>query len=59
MDEQIIYIAKKLKISKKELLDIINLAPRWYFNFPNNIKNLGRMYDLYRFLLGKEKTSNF
>ncbi|MDB4042754.1 N-acetyl sugar amidotransferase [Gammaproteobacteria bacterium] len=59
VDEQIIYIAKKLKISKKELLDIINLAPRWYFNFPNNIKNLGRMYDLYRFLLGKEKTSNF
>lgn len=59
VEEQIIYIAKKLQISKEELTDIINFKPKWYFDYPNNIKSLGKMYDLYRFLFGKEKTSNF
>lgn len=59
VEQQITYIAKKLKISKEELLNIVDSEPRWHFDFLNNKKILGRMYDLYRFIFGKEKTSNF
>jgi len=59
IEEQIIFISKKLRISTDELRRIIKLPPKWYFDFPNNFKKLGFMYDIYRFLARKEKTSNF
>lgn len=53
------YMAKKLAISRSNLDRIVAAAPKWYFDYPNNRKNLGHIYDLYRFLHGKQKRSNF
>ena len=59
VEKEIEYIAKKIKISPKELKNLISLPPKWYFDYPNQIYVLGRMYDLYRFLYKKEKLTNF
>lgn len=53
------YIAKKLAITPDELKQIIAAPPKWYFDYPNNCKLLGKAYDLYRYFAGKEKTSSF
>jgi N-acetyl sugar amidotransferase len=53
------YVAKKLGISAQELYNIIKLPPKWYKDFKNNEFFLGKIYDAYRFLNGKEKSSNF
>lgn len=53
------YMAKKLAISRGDLDRIVAAAPKWYFDYPNNRKNLGQIYDAYRFLYGKQKRSNF
>ena len=58
VDSEISYIAKKLALSVGELREIIAAPPRWYFDFPNNAKMLGSAYDLYRYLVGKEKTTS-
>lgn len=53
------YIAKKLSISYYELEQLISTPPKWFFDYPNNHIILGRAYDLYRYLTGKEKTTSF
>ena len=53
------YVAKKLAISRAELDRIVAAPAKWYFDYPNNRKRLGQVYDLYRFLHGKQKRSNF
>ena len=53
------YVAKKLALTRSELDGIVAAPPKWYFDYPNNRKQLGRIYDAYRFLYGKQKRSNF
>ena len=53
------YIAKKLKISLEEFEEIINMPPKWYWDYPNNEKRLGFLYDMYRKIFKKEKLANF
>lgn len=59
VEAEITYIAKKLDLSVDELRAIIAAPPKWYFDYPNNQAALGRLYDLYRRLTGRRKTSNF
>ena len=59
VEEDIEYIAKKLKISVTEFKKLISLPPKWFFDYPNQIYVLGRLYDLYRFFYRKEKLTNF
>ena len=59
VEEEIKYIAKKLKVSVTELKDIISLPPKWFFDYPNQLKMLGLLYDFYRFIYRKEKLTNF
>lgn len=59
MEEEIEYIAKKLKISVIQLKEIISLPPKWFFDYPNKRYILGSLYDFYRFILRKQKLSNF
>lgn len=58
VDAEIVYVAKKLAITPEELRVIIDLPPKWYFDYPNNKRRLAQAYDLYRYLTGKEKTTN-
>lgn len=53
------YVAKKLGLSDDELDAIVRLPPRYYKDFKNDEQALGRLYDLYRWLYRKPKTSNF
>ena len=53
------YIAKKLKISLDELERIIDEAPKWYWNYPNDEKKLAFIYDSYRKIYKKEKLASF
>ena len=59
VEQEIEYIAKKLKISVTELKEIISLPPKWFFDYPNQRYILGLLYDLYRFIYRKEKLTNF
>lgn len=59
VEDELNYMAKKLAISRGDLDRIVAAAPKWYFDYPNNRKNLGRIYDVYRFLYRKKKRSNF
>lgn len=59
VDGESAYVAKKLGLSAAELNAIIADRPKWYFDFSNNQKTLGKVYDLYRRLTGRKKTSNF
>ncbi len=53
------YIAKKLSISTDELEAIINLPAKWYWDYPNDDKKLGFIYDAYRRIFKKEKLGSF
>ena len=53
------YIAKKLKIEKEYIEEIIQRPPKWYFDYDNNLSLLRFVYNTYRFLHGKKKSSNF
>lgn len=53
------YVSKKLGISLEQLEDIVNSKANFYFDFPNDEKRLGKIYDLYRKLYKKEKLANF
>lgn len=57
--KEITFISKKLKIAENDLLEIINLPKKWYFDYPNQKKYLGKLYDIYRFIFKKEKLTNF
>lgn len=59
IDEAINYICKKLDVSSSDMRDIIAAPPKYYFDYRNNERVLGLLYDCYRALTGKKKTSNF
>lgn len=53
------YIAKKLQITLDEFEEIINLPPKWYWDYPNDKNKLRFIYDTYRKLYKKEKLASF
>ena len=53
------YIAKKLGISLDEFEGIIALPAKWYWDYPNDSKKLGKIYDTYRKIFKKEKLGSF
>ncbi len=53
------YIAKKLGISESEFDQILDAPAKWYFDYPNDEKRLGRIYDFYRKLFKKEKLASY
>lgn len=53
------YIAKKLSISTDEFEGIINLPAKWYWDYPNDDKKLGFIYDAYRTIFKKDKLGSF
>ena len=59
IEDDKLYIAKKLGISKDELNTIIHLQPKWYWDYPNDDKKLEFIYDVYRTLFKKEKLDRF
>jgi len=59
IDTEKAYIAKKLGVSKDELEAIIQLPPKWYWDYPNDEKRLSFVYNMYRKLFKKEKLGNF
>jgi len=58
MEEEKKYIAKKLGISGEEFERIIDLAPKWYWDYPNDDRKLGMIYNAYRKLFNKEKLAS-
>ena len=50
LDKQ--YVAKKLEIGPEELDTIINLPPKWYWDFPNDDRKLKKLYAAYRRFFG-------
>ena len=59
IEEEKQYISKKLRISKDEFDRILNMPAKWYWNYPNDDKKLGFIYDTYRKLFNKEQLSSF
>jgi N-acetyl sugar amidotransferase len=59
VEEEKQYIAKKLSISIDEFERIIKLPPKWYWDYPNDDKRLGFIYDTYRKIFKKEKLGSF
>jgi hypothetical protein len=57
--QDIAFVAHKLGYSIEELLDLINMPPRWYVDFPHKRRLLGIAYDAYRFIKRQPKLSNF
>jgi N-acetyl sugar amidotransferase len=53
------YIAKKLKITPEEFERILQLPPKWYWDYPNQEKWLGFVYNTYRRIFKKEKLASF
>ena len=53
------YLAKKLGVSLDEFEKILSLPPKWSWEYPNDRKKLGLIYDTYRFVYGKEKLDRF
>jgi N-acetyl sugar amidotransferase len=53
------YIAKKLGITRQEFEEILNLPPKWYWDYPNDEKKLSLIYDAYRLVFKKEKVDRF
>ena len=53
------YISKKLQISEDEFERILSLPPKWYWDYPNDEKKLGFVYDTYRKIFNKEKLGSF
>jgi hypothetical protein len=57
--EEKAYIAKKLGLNSQEFEDILNLAPKWYCDYPNDEKRLNLVYNTYRKIFKKEKLGSF
>jgi len=53
------YIAKKLGIDREELERIIQLPPKWYWDYPNDERRLSFIYNAYRKLFKREKLDRF
>ena len=59
VETELQYVAKKLAVPIDELRDIIAQPARWFWDYPNNQRVLGMIYDAYRGFAGQPKTSNF
>ena len=59
IDETKNYVAKKLGITRDELERITRLPPKWYWDYPNDERKLGFIYDTYRRLFKREKLDRF
>ena len=59
IEEEKQYIAKKLGISADEFESIIHLPAKWYWDYPNDDKKLGFIYDAYRMFFKKDKLGSF
>lgn len=59
INDEKIYIAKKLGISKDEFDKICNQKAKWYYDYPTDEKRLTFIYNLYRKIFKKEKLANF
>lgn len=53
------YIAKKLGVDKDKFEAILNLPAKWYWDYPNDQRKLGFIYDAYRRIFKKEKLDRF
>lgn len=53
------YISKKLQISEEEFERILDLPAKWFWDYPNDNKKLGFIYDTYRRMFNKEKLGSF
>ena len=53
------YIAKKLGVTRDEFDSILDRPARWSWEYPNDHKKLGFIYDTYRLLFRKEKLDRF
>jgi N-acetyl sugar amidotransferase len=59
IEEEKQYLQKKLNVSKDEFERILNLPAKWYWDYPNDARKLGFIYDSYRKLFKKEKLGSF
>lgn len=59
IEQDIEYVCKKLLLPRSEMDAIIAAPPKYFFDFPNNARILGLLYDLYRALTRRTKASNF
>lgn len=59
VQEEKIYIAKKLGVSLEEFESILKLPGHYYRHYPNDEKKLSFIYDTYRKLFKKEKLASF
>ena len=59
VDAEIDYVCKKLHVTRAKMEAIIAAPPKYYIDYPNNARALGMLYDLYRAMTGRKKTSNF
>ncbi len=59
IDEAKNYIAKKLGIDRDEFERIMSLPPKWYWDYPNDERRLGFIYDTYRRVFKREKLDRF
>ena len=55
IDDAKYYIAKKLGVEKDEFERIMRLPAKWYWDYPNDERRLGFIYDTYRRLFKREK----
>ena len=53
------FIAKKFGVSVNEIERIMTLPAKWYWDYPNDDKKLGLIYDAYRKLFKKDKLGSF
>ena len=59
IEAEIDFVCKKLAISRSEMDAIIASPPKYYVDYPNQSRQLGLLYDAYRAITGRKKTSNF
>lgn len=52
------YISKKLDVSPNEFERILALPAKWYWDYPNDDRKLGYIYNAYRKLFKKEKLAS-
>ena len=48
IEEDIAYLCKKLKITRKDFNDIMSMPPKYYYDYPSNKRLLEFFYKLYR-----------
>jgi N-acetyl sugar amidotransferase len=58
IEEEKQYIQKKLGVPGDEFERILNLPPKWYWDYPNDDKKLSFIYNTYRKLFKKEKLAS-